>query len=81
LVDDWARQLEDTAMRIYWLYVKTKKSFPYSSEQQNIILDVIKSDDPKRIQSVIQDMIIQTEERILNAIFSNKQFYTQDLVV
>ncbi|MBC3765617.1 GntR family transcriptional regulator [Neptunicella marina] len=81
LVDDWARQLEDTAMRIYWLYIKTKKSFPYSSKQQSLILDVIKSDEPKKIHAVIQDMIIQTEERILNAIFSHEQFYTQDLVV
>ncbi|NVK57631.1 MAG: GntR family transcriptional regulator [Alteromonadaceae bacterium] len=81
LVDDWARQLEDTAMRIYWLYIKTRQSFPYSSKQQSLILDVIKSDEPKKIHSVIHDMIVQTEERILNAIFSHEQFYTQDLVV
>jgi len=81
LVNDWARQLEDTAMRIYWLYVKTQKSFPYSSEQLDILLEVIKSDEPKKIQSVVHDMITQTEGRILNAIFSNKQFYTQDLLV
>ncbi|WP_438862439.1 GntR family transcriptional regulator [Neptunicella sp.] len=81
LVDDWARQLEDTAMRIYWLYVKTRKSFPYSSEQQSIILDVIKTDEPKKIYTVVQEMILQTEERILNAIFSHEQFYTQDLLV
>lgn len=81
LVDDWVRQLEDTAMRIYWLYVKTNKSFPYSSKQQNIIIEVVKSDEPEKIRSVIQNMIGQTEERILNAIFSNDQFYTQDLLV
>lgn len=81
LMIDWIRQLEDTAMRIYWLYVKTKQSFPYSSDQQSQIIDVIKSDDSKRIQSCITDMIVQTEERILNAIFQNKQFYTQDLIV
>ena len=28
LMIDWARQLEDTAMRIYWLYLKTQKRFP-----------------------------------------------------
>lgn len=81
LMIDWIRQLEDTAMRIYWLYVKTKKSFPYSSVQQGVTLDVIRSDDSKRIQTCIHDMIIQTEERVLNAIFQNKQFYTQDLVI
>lgn len=81
LMIDWIRQLEDTAMRIYWLYVKTKQSYPYSSDQQNIIIDVVRSDDSKRIQSCITDMIAQTEERVLNAIFQNKQFYTQDLIV
>lgn len=81
LMIDWIRQLEDTAMRIYWLYVKTKKSFPYSSEQQGQILEVIRSDDNKRIHACISDMIMQTEERVLNAIFQNKQFYTQDLIV
>lgn len=81
LMIDWIRQLEDTAMRIYWLYVKTKQSFPYSSDQQTLTIDVVKSDDSKRIQSCINDMIVQTEERILNAIFQNKQFYTQDLIV
>lgn len=81
LVVDWVRQLEDTAMRIYWLYIKTKKSFPYSSDQQGLTIDVLRSDDNKRIHQCIEDMIVQTEERILNAIFQNKQFYTQDLIV
>lgn len=81
LVNDWVRQLENTAMRIYWLYVKTKKSFPYSGSQQSLIIDVIKSDEPKKIYAAIQEMIVQTEERILNAVFSHEQFYTQDLLV
>ncbi|MCF8473637.1 MAG: GntR family transcriptional regulator [Emcibacter sp.] len=81
LLLDWARQLEDTAMRIYWLYTKTKKSFPYSNEQQNFTFKVMKTDEPKKIQKVFHDMISQTEERILNAIFSHEQFYTQDLLV
>ena len=81
LMQDWARQLEDTAMRIYWLYVKTNKKFPYSSEQQGIMFDIIKGDEPARTQKLIYDSIAQTEERILNAIFSHEQFYTQDLLV
>jgi DNA-binding GntR family transcriptional regulator len=81
LMIDWIRQLEDTAMRIYWLYVKTKQSFPYSSEQQGLVINVVRSDDSKRIHACITDMLIQTEERVLNAIFQNKQFYTQDLIV
>ncbi|WP_172449465.1 GntR family transcriptional regulator [Bowmanella denitrificans] len=81
LMNDWVRQLEDTAMRIYWLYIKTRQSFPYSGDQQNSLLDLIKGDEPRAIQAQVQDMIAQTEERILNAIFSHKQFYTQDLLV
>ena len=81
LMIDWARQLEDTAMRIYWLYLKTQKRFPYSSDQQGMTIDVMKSDEPHRIKTVIHDILSQTEERILNTIFSNEQFYTQDLKV
>lgn len=81
LLCDWVRQLEDTAMRIYWLYVKTRKSFPYSSEQQNMLIEVMKSDEPKKIHQATLDIILQSEKRILNAIFSHEQFYTQDLLV
>ena len=81
LMVDWARQLEDTAMRIYWLYLKTQKRFPYSPDQQGMTIDVMKSDEPNRIRTVIHDILSQTEERILNTIFSNEQFYTQDLKV
>lgn len=81
LMVDWARQLEDTAMRIYWLYLKTQKRFPYSPDQQGMTIDVMKSDEPHRIKTVIHDILSQTEERILNTIFSNEQFYTQDLKV
>ncbi|WP_417449406.1 GntR family transcriptional regulator [Kordiimonas sp.] len=81
LMIDWARQLEDTAMRIYWLYLKTQKRFPYSSDQQGMTIDVMKSDEPTRIKTVMHDILTQTEERILNTIFSNDQFYTQDLTV
>lgn len=81
LMIDWARQLEDTAMRIYWLYLKTQKRFPYSPDQQGMTIDVMKTDEPHRIKTVIHDILSQTEERILNTIFSNEQFYTQDLKV
>ncbi len=81
LMLDWVNQLEDTAMRIYWLYVKANKSFPYSTQQHAASIDVIKSEEPARISTVIHDMISQTEERILNTVFSHPQFYTQDLKV
>lgn len=81
LMQDWVRQLEDTAMRIYWLYVKTNKKFPYSSAQQGDMFDVIKADEPARTHKLIYESISQSEDRILNAIFSHEQFYTQDLLV
>lgn len=81
LMVDWAHQLEDTAMRIYWLFLKTQRRFPYSADQQGMTLDVMKSDEPVRIKTVIHDILSQTEERILNVIFSNDQFYTQDLKI
>ncbi len=81
LMLEWMNQLEDTAMRIYWLYVKANKSFPYLTEQHTATFDIIKSEEPGRISAVIHDMIAQTEERILNTIFSHPQFYTQDLKV
>lgn len=81
LMMDWVNQLEDTAMRIYWLYVKTNKSFPYSAEQQTATYEVIKSEEPTRIRAMIHDMISQTEERIMTTVFSHPQFYTQDLKI
>jgi DNA-binding GntR family transcriptional regulator len=81
LMIEWARQLEDTAMRIYWLYLKSQKRLPYSSDQQGMTIDVMKSDEPTRLRAVIQEVLNQTEERILATIFSNEQFYTQDLTV
>lgn len=81
LMLEWMNQLEDTAMRIYWLYVKANKSFPYLTEQHTATFDIIKTEEPARISAVIHDMISQTEERILNTIFSHPQFYTQDLKV
>ncbi len=81
LMREWIGQLEDMAMRIYWLYIKTTNSFPYSNEQQKMTFDIMKSDDPRKIQKSLHDMINQTEDRILNAIFTHEQFYTQDLLV
>lgn len=81
LLLDWINQLEDTAMRIYWLYVKTNKSFPYSAEQHATTFDVIKSNEPARIKTMIHDMIAQTEDRVMTTVFSHPQFHTQDLKI
>lgn len=81
LMLDWINQLEDTAMRIYWLYVKTNKSFPYPAEQQTATYEVIKSEEPARIKTIVHDMISQTEDRVMTTVFSHPQFYTQDLKI
>lgn len=78
---DWARQLELTAMRIYWLYIKVTGSFFYSREQTEMSINVLQSEDPARIKRVMYDLLSQTEERILNTVFSHKQFNTQDLTI
>lgn len=81
LMLDWAEQLEDVAMRIYWLYIKTKQHFPYSSVQQATIFDIVRNGETAAVKRAIHDMLTQTEDRILNAIFSHDQFYTQNLKV
>ena len=78
---DWVKQLEDMTMRIYWLYIKIQKSFPYSSEYQHAAFDIMKNGGTSKTQKTILDMLMQTEERILNAIFGHEQFYTQDLKI
>lgn len=78
---DWVKQLEDMTMRIYWLYIKIEKSFPYSSEYQRASLDIMKNGGSTKTQQAIHDMLTQTEDRILSAIFGHEQFYTQDLRV
>ncbi|WP_417317773.1 GntR family transcriptional regulator [Emcibacter sp.] len=81
LVLDWVEQLEDTAMRIYWLYTKINNSFFYSREQMEMAISVMKNDEPGRTRKVMQDLLMQTEDRILNTLFSQEQFYTQNLKV
>lgn len=81
LMLDWAEQLEDMAMRIYWLYIKTTGYFPYSSEQHATIIDIVKGGDTAAIRRALHDMLAQTEDRILNAIFSHESLATQNLTV
>lgn len=81
LMLDWARQLEDTAMRIYWLYIKANNSSPYSGDQQAMIFDIMRGYEPARIRAAVHDTLSQVEDRVLNTIFSSEQFYTRDLKV
>jgi DNA-binding GntR family transcriptional regulator len=78
---DWVTQLEDMTMRIYWLYIKTQKSFPYLNEHQHALFEIMKNSGSSKIQKAFLDSLTQSEERILNAIFGHEQFYTQDLRV
>lgn len=81
LMYDWVKQLEDMAMRIYWLYIKIQKSFPYSSDYQRASFDIMKNGGSRKTEKAIYDMLTQTEDRILSAIFGHQQFYTQDLKI
>lgn len=79
LMIDWIRQLEDMAMRIYWIYIKINGGFPYSTEQQSVIFNVMRRDEPTRIREIMLQTLDQTEERILNTVFSHGQLQKQDL--
>lgn len=81
LLIDWARQLEDMAMRIYWLYVKRHQALPFGPDQHDMIIEALRKDDTGRIKALVQDTLEQNEERVLNAIFADQKFYTQDLQV
>jgi DNA-binding GntR family transcriptional regulator len=78
---DWVAQLEDTAMRYYWLYIKTQNSFSLLTEQQETLFKVMKTGNSKKIHSVTLVSLEQTEKKILKAILSHEQFYTQNLLV
>ncbi|QIB65243.1 GntR family transcriptional regulator [Kineobactrum salinum] len=79
LMLDWIQQLEDTAMRIYWLYIKANNRSPYSSEQQARVLQALRSDEPASIREAVHDILSQVEDRILTSIFTSAQFLNQDL--
>lgn len=80
LMLDLAEQLENMAMRIYWLFIKTNQRYPYSPEQQTKMFEFLKNNDPVTIKNMAHEMLTQTEERIINVVFSNKQFCNQNLL-
>lgn len=81
MLSDWAGQLEDIAMRIYWLYVQTTNDFPFSVDRQEQLLKVIRAGNPPEIRSTSNEMLLDAEERIIGAIFSVNRFNTGDLVL
>ncbi len=79
LLIHWISQLEDTTMRIYWLYVKMMRAFPYTWDHQRGLVESLKSDQPDEIQKQTLMILSTCEERVLRAIFQHDQLYTQDL--
>lgn len=78
---EWANQLENTAMRIYWLYLKIEKDLPFPIDQQSSVVEILRENNPIKIKQLVVDIIEQSEKRILNAILSKEKFHTQNLLI
>jgi DNA-binding GntR family transcriptional regulator len=81
LMIDWVRQLENTAMRIYWLYIKMKGTLPYTWADQKALLNAVKHEQPAEIRLHAQNILSKCEDRVLEAIFLHEQLLNQDLYV
>lgn len=81
LLIHWIRQLEDTTMRIYWLYVKLNRTLPYTWEHQRALVEAIRRDASDDIRAQVHKILTNSEERVLDAVFMHDQLYTQDLKV
>ncbi|WP_375207315.1 GntR family transcriptional regulator [Hyphococcus sp.] len=79
LLIHWVSQLEDTTMRIYWLYVKMKRVLPFTWEHQRELLEAVKNDQASEIREQTHKILSLCEERVLDAIFLHDQLYRQDL--
>lgn len=81
LLIHWISQLEDTTMRIYWLYAKMKQVLPYALEHQRALLEAVKKDQSAEIRAQTHKILSVCEERVLDAIFLHDQVITQDLML
>lgn len=79
LLIHWISQLEDTAMRIYWLYVKMKGTLPFTWEHQGDLIAAMRRDHSHEIREQTHKILVKSEERVLDAIFLHDQLYKQDL--
>lgn len=79
LMQNWHKQLEYTAMRIYWFYMKTNKSLPVSFDRQNIIRQLIEDGETEKVRETLHQSLIDTENKILNGIITSQPFLNQDL--
>ena len=79
LLIGWTRQLEQTTMRIYWIYIKLTKSMPFPWEQHKILLELVKNNQTDEIRRYTLMMISSCEDRVLNAIFSHAKLNEHSL--
>ena len=79
LLIHWVRQLEDTTMRIYWLYLRLMKSMPYTWDHQRELVEALKNDKAEDVRKQTMAILTAGEERVLKALFMHDQLYTQDL--
>ncbi|MBB4632078.1 GntR family transcriptional regulator [Sphingosinicella soli] len=79
LLMSWVRQLEETTMRIYWIYIKLTKSLPYPWEQHRSLLDLVKNNQTDEIRRHTLMMISACEDRVLHAIFTHGKLNAHNL--
>ncbi|ABI76985.1 conserved hypothetical protein [Hyphomonas neptunium ATCC 15444] len=81
LLINWVNTLEDTAMRIYWLYTKLTHTYPFSPDHQKRLVEALRKDDAREVHSQTLMILESCEERVMKAIFSHDQLNEQDLHV
>ncbi len=81
LLIHWVSQLEDTTMRIYWLYVQIAGSLPFAWEHQLDLVETIRSENPEQIEKRVISILSASEESILKAVFSHNKLVSQDLCI
>lgn len=81
LLINWTRQLEDTTMRIYWIYIKLTKSMPFHLEQHLDLLALVKNNQMDEIRRHVLMLISLSEDRVLNAIFMHGKLNAHNLSV
>lgn len=79
LLISWIRQLEETTMRIYWIYIKLTKSMPYPWEQHKSLLELVKNNQTDEIRKHTLMMISSCEDRVLHAIFTHGKLNAHSL--
>jgi DNA-binding GntR family transcriptional regulator len=81
LLAHWSDQVENTSMRVYWVYMNLKGSLPFKPSQQFDLIQFAKNNRPKEIEDRVRQMLELSESMVLDAIIQNDQFYSQDLVI